>query len=67
MQDENKPEYDMVCFVISFGSMNYVSYKESPSISIFALLSNLGGILGLFLGNLFKNINVDLKCKFWDL
>jgi hypothetical protein len=35
---------------IYFGSMNYLEYSELPSISIFSLVSNLGGTLGIFLG-----------------
>ena len=41
---------DLLILKIFYSSLNYMSYKESPSISIFGLISNLGGTLGLFLG-----------------
>ena len=41
---------DLLKLKIFFGSLNFMSYNESPSMSVFGLVSNLGGILGLFLG-----------------
>ena len=41
---------NLVILKIFYGSMSYMSYKEWPSMSVFGLISNLGGILGLFLG-----------------
>jgi hypothetical protein len=41
---------DIVYLSIYFGSMSYIEYKETPSITIFGLVSNLGGTLGIFLG-----------------
>jgi hypothetical protein len=46
----NKSLESVVRLKIYFGSMNYLEYKESPSISLFSLISNLGGTLGIFLG-----------------
>jgi hypothetical protein len=42
---------DFLILRIFYGSFNYMSYRESPFMSFFGLVSNLGGILGLFLGN----------------
>ena len=47
-------EKDLVRFIVYFGSMSYVQFIESPSISLFGLISNLGGTLGLFLGYYFN-------------
>lgn len=41
---------DMIAVKIYFSSFNFMNYIEVPSISLFGLISNLGGILGLFLG-----------------
>ena len=52
---------DFLILKIFYGSLNYMSYKESPSMSLYGLISNLGGTLGLFLGNslyLFEIINI---------
>ena len=46
----NKTLDSVVRLKIYFGSMNYLDYVESPSISFFSLVSNLGGTLGIFLG-----------------
>ena len=49
----NKKEKTIENFLvlkIFYGSMNFMSYKESPSMTVFELISNLGGTLGLFLG-----------------
>ena len=43
---------DLVRLRIYFNSMSSMFYKESPTMSIFGLVSNLGGTLGLFLGNI---------------
>ncbi len=51
---------DLVRFFVYYGSMSYVQFNESPSISIFGLISNLGGTLGLFLGILFDRKNLNL-------
>ena len=53
-QDSN----DTTILVIYFGSMNYLQYKETPSISFYSLMSNLGGTLGLFLGNYSLKISI---------
>ena len=44
-----KPD-DLLILRIFYGSLNYMSYKESRSMTLFDLISNLGGTLGLFLG-----------------
>jgi hypothetical protein len=41
---------DMIYLNIYFGSMSYIEYNEIPSITLFGLVSNLGGTLGIFLG-----------------
>ena len=46
----NVTENDFVGLVIYFGSMSFIQYTESPAMTGFSLLSNIGGILGLFLG-----------------
>ena len=35
---------------IYYNSFSYINYKESPTISIYSLISNIGGVLGLLLG-----------------
>jgi hypothetical protein len=54
--NEENLESDLIRLKIFFGSMSYVSYKETPSMNLFDLVSNLGGTLGLFLGKLHKKI-----------
>jgi hypothetical protein len=41
---------DLLILRIFYGSLNYMSYKESRSMTFFDLVSNLIGTLGLFLG-----------------
>ena len=48
--EENIDREDLVLLKIFYGSLSYVLYRETPSMSSFGLISNLGGILGLFLG-----------------
>jgi hypothetical protein len=48
--EENIDREDLVLLKIFYGSLSYVLYKETPSLSSFGLISTLGGILGLFLG-----------------
>ena len=35
---------------LNFDSVSYVNYEESPSISVYNLVSNIGGAIGLLLG-----------------
>ena len=35
---------------IAFDSLSYLNYEESPSISVYNLISNIGGVIGLLLG-----------------
>jgi hypothetical protein len=42
---------------IHFDSISYLNYKESPSISIYNLVSNIGGVVGLMLGMMISVIN----------
>ena len=37
-------------FYINYESLSYLSYQESPSISVYNLVSNIGGAIGLLLG-----------------
>jgi hypothetical protein len=46
-------ENNLLILKIFYGSLSYMSYKEWPTMSLFGLISNLGGILGLFLGNIY--------------
>ena len=45
-------ENDLVRLKVYYGSMSYIQYKESQIMSIYGLISNLGGSLGLFLGKM---------------
>ena len=42
---------DLVSLSIHYHSLNYLNYVESPTVSTFDLVSNIGGIVGLLLGN----------------
>ncbi len=55
--DSKRLEDDLVRLKIYYGSMSYIQYKESPIMSIYGLISNLGGSLGLFLGTFLFTIN----------
>ncbi len=44
---------DLINLRIYLNSMSSMFYKETPSMSIFGLISNLGGTLGLFLGKFY--------------
>ena len=35
---------------VEFNSLSYLNYEETPSISIYNLVSNVGGVIGLLLG-----------------
>ena len=48
--DFNGDFNDYIIMNIYFGSMSFVEYKEYPSISVYGLISSVGGHLGLFLG-----------------
>ena len=41
---------DYIRLSIYYNSFSYLNYKESPTISIYNLISNIGGVLGLLLG-----------------
>ena len=53
-------EDDLLRLKINYASLNYIYFKEKPSMNFFNLLSNFGGTLGLFLGNkyLLKNSSI---------
>jgi hypothetical protein len=59
---------DLLILKIFYGTFSYISYKASPSMSFYGLVSNLGGTLGLFLGNftLFKLKNDFFKLNKFD-
>ena len=54
----NHSSEDIVYLSIYFGSMSYIEYSEIPSITIYGLVSNLGGTLGIFLGKPKINLNL---------
>ena len=41
---------DFIELRIHFDSISYLNYQESPSISVYNLVSNIGGVVGLLLG-----------------
>ena len=47
--EENEPNHFLELF-INFNSFSYLNYEESPSISVYGLVSNVGGAIGLLLG-----------------
>ena len=49
-RDKEIQSNDFIRLKIFYGSLSQIEYKESPSMTLFGLISNLGGVLGLFLG-----------------
>ena len=49
--DPNLPVSNVIGLSLNFRSLAYLNYKESPTISIYNLVSNIGGVIGLLLGN----------------
>jgi hypothetical protein len=49
-QDQNLTVSSLVGLTINFRSLSYLNYEETPTVSIFNLLSNIGGVIGLLLG-----------------
>ena len=43
-------EKDLVALTVYFGSMSYLNYKENPLVTVYKVVSDIGGVLGLFLG-----------------
>jgi hypothetical protein len=41
---------DLVTVSLYFGSMSYLNYKENPLVTVYKVVSDIGGVLGLFLG-----------------
>ena len=41
---------DILGLYINYESLSYLNYEESPSISVYNLVSNIGGAIGLLLG-----------------
>jgi hypothetical protein len=41
---------DLISLYINYESLSYLNYEESPSITIYNLVSNIGGAIGLLLG-----------------
>jgi hypothetical protein len=52
LRDDSKlDEYKYLIEVdLSFDSVSYLNHEESPSITIYGLISNIGGAIGLLLG-----------------
>ena len=44
---------NFIGFTINYNSFSYLNYEESPSVSVYNLISNIGGAIGLLLGNHF--------------
>jgi hypothetical protein len=40
----------LVCFSVYLDELQYTHIDEAPSVDIVALLANIGGLLGLFIG-----------------
>ena len=49
---QTKTEYypNILNLFISYNSLSYLNYEESPTVSIYNLVSNIGGVIGLLLG-----------------
>jgi hypothetical protein len=43
---------DLVSLNVYFGSMSYLNYKENPLVNVYKVVSDIGGVLGLFLGKM---------------
>ena len=42
--------WNYIDLYINYNSLSYLNYEESPSISVYNLVSNIGGAIGLLLG-----------------
>ena len=49
-QVRNQLRPNNIDFYINYESLSYLNYEESPSISVYNLVSNIGGAIGLLLG-----------------
>ena len=50
IEDKSRPENDFVYLNIHFHTLNYIHYEEIPAVSFINFISNLGGVISLFLG-----------------
>ena len=68
--DKNsETQKDLIDLYIKYDSASYLNYEETPTISLFALLSNIGGVIGLLLGmsflSLFELIELAISSIFY--
>ena len=66
MSDE--PVQQKSTVYLYFDSVSYLNYEESPSISVYNLISNIGGLIGLLLGmsllSIFEVLEMVILCVY---
>ena len=56
LNKSNIDENDLIRLIFYFRSNDYLNYVEQVSMDFFTLISNLGGVLGLFMGKFILNL-----------
>jgi hypothetical protein len=52
----NRFDYDSEDYIelyMTYSSLSYLNYQETPTVTIYNLVSNIGGVMGLLLGKIF--------------
>ena len=60
LNKSNIDENDLIRLIFYFRSNDYLNYVEQVSMDFSTLISNLGGVLGLFMGNYILNLILKL-------